>query len=53
MAFYVPIGPRGILFRVGTVLIGWLGSAAYRRAHRRRRLDAAAAAVTFPPADGG
>jgi hypothetical protein len=41
MAFYVPIGPRGVLFRVGTLLIGWLGWAEYRRAHRRRRLDAA------------
>lgn len=40
MAFYVPIGPRGILFRFGTALIGLLGSAVYRRAHRRRRLDA-------------
>ena len=40
MAFYVPIGPRGILFRFGTVLIGLLSSVTYRRAHRRRRLEA-------------
>ena len=40
MAFYVPLGPRGILFRIGTALIGVLGSVAYRRAHRRRRLHA-------------
>ncbi len=38
MAFYVPIGPRGPIFRIGTVLIGLLGSMVYRRAHRRRRL---------------
>ncbi len=36
MAFYVPLGPRGILFRVGTGLIGVLGSWVYWRASRRR-----------------
>ena len=41
MAFYVPLGPRGLVFRFGTVLIGWLGSAVYRRAHRRRQRDGA------------
>ena len=40
MAFYVPIGPRGIIFRFGTVLIGFFGSMVYRRAHRRRRREA-------------
>ena len=37
MAFYVPLGPRGIIFRIGTLLIGGLGSVIYGRAHRRRR----------------
>ncbi len=36
MAFYVPVGPRGLIFRFGTVLIGVLGSIAYWRASRRR-----------------
>jgi hypothetical protein len=34
--FYVRLGPRGILFRVGTFLIGLIGSAVYRRASKRR-----------------
>ena len=29
MAFYVPLGPRGILFRLGTVLIGIVGGLVY------------------------
>ena len=37
MAFYVPLGPRGALFRIGTTLIGLFGSIVYGRAHRRRR----------------
>jgi hypothetical protein len=36
MAFYVKLGPRGILFRAGTILIGVLGSWVYWRASRRR-----------------
>ena len=36
MAFYVKLGPRGVLFRVGTILIGLLGSWVYWRASRRR-----------------
>jgi hypothetical protein len=36
MAFYVPLGPRGLVFRVGTLLIGVLGSWVYWRASRRR-----------------
>lgn len=40
MAFYVPLGGRGILFRVGTVLIGILGGLVYWRASRRRALVA-------------
>jgi hypothetical protein len=36
MAFYVKLGPRGFVFRVGTILIGVLGSVVYWRASRRR-----------------
>ncbi len=36
MAFYVKLGPRGVLFRVGTILIGFMGSWVYWRASRRR-----------------
>ena len=36
MAFYVKLGPRGVVFRVGTILIGCLGSWVYWRASRRR-----------------
>lgn len=36
MAYYVPLGPRGILLRVGTGLIGVLGAWVYWRACRRR-----------------
>ena len=49
MAFYVPLGPRGILFRIGTVLIGWLGSTVYRQAHSRRRRDAQSASTSPMP----
>lgn len=49
MAFYVKLGPRGIIFRAGTVLIGALGSWVYWRASRRRgmmgRVDLAPALV--------
>jgi hypothetical protein len=34
--FYVRLGPRGLLFRAGTFLIGIFGSAVYWRASRRR-----------------
>jgi hypothetical protein len=40
VAFYVPLGTRGILFRVGTALIGFLGGWVYWRASRRRGLVA-------------
>ena len=40
MAFYVPLGPHGVLFRIGTFLIGILGGIAYWRASRRRTLIA-------------
>ncbi len=36
MAFYVKLGPRGLIFRAGTILIGFLGSWVYWRACRRR-----------------
>ena len=36
MAFYVKLGPRGILFRIGTMIIGVAGSLVYHRAYRRR-----------------
>lgn len=36
MPFYVRLGPRGLLFRAGTFLIGIVGSAVYWRASRRR-----------------
>lgn len=36
MAFYVPVGPRGLIFRLGTALIGVMGSITYWRACRRR-----------------
>ena len=38
MAFYVPLGPRGVLLRVGTFLIGIMGGMVYRIASRRRAL---------------
>ncbi len=36
MEFYVPLGVRGFLLRVGTFVIGILGGMAYRQAARRR-----------------
>lgn len=38
MAFYVPLGPRGVLLRIGTFLIGVLGGMVYRVASHRRAL---------------
>ena len=38
MAFYVPLGVRGILFQIGTLLIGLMGGVVYWRASRRRAL---------------
>ena len=29
MPFYVPLGPRGYLFRLGTILIGVVGGLSY------------------------
>ena len=36
MAFYVPVGPRGLLFRVGMILTGVMGSSDLLVASRRR-----------------
>jgi hypothetical protein len=38
MPFYVPVGPCGILFRLGTVWTGVMGSLTYWWTNRRRRL---------------
>jgi hypothetical protein len=38
VAYYVPLGPRGLILRIGTVLIGLLGGMVYRLASRRRAL---------------
>lgn len=46
MAFYVPLGPRGILFRIGTLLIGVMGGLVYWRTSRRRPL--VASPITLP-----
>jgi hypothetical protein len=45
MAFYVKLGPKGVLFRAGTILIGCLGSWVYWRASRRRGMIRAARIV--------
>lgn len=36
MAYYVPLGPRGTILRIGTFLIDVLGGFVYARASRRR-----------------
>jgi hypothetical protein len=38
VAFYVPLGPRGLLIGVGTFLHGIWGSLVYEAARRRRGL---------------
>jgi hypothetical protein len=38
VAFYVPLGPRGMLFRLGTFVIGIWGGLVYQLAYRRRRI---------------
>ena len=45
MPFYVPVGPRGVLFRVGSLLTTVMGSWVYWRATRRRALTPAGIAV--------
>ncbi len=46
MAFYVKLGPRGFIFRAGTILIGVLGSFVYWRASRRRGMMVSPKLVT-------
>jgi hypothetical protein len=36
MAFYVPLGSRGVIFRLGTVLTGVVGGFLYWQSARRR-----------------
>jgi hypothetical protein len=36
MSFYVSVGPRGLLFRVGMILTGVMGPFSYWWASRRR-----------------
>lgn len=38
MEFYVPLGIRGFVLRLGTFLIGILGDLAYHKAARRRQV---------------
>jgi hypothetical protein len=49
--FYVPLGPRGFLLRVGTFLIGVLGGVVYRQAARRRALFPANPPLPFALAE--
>lgn len=51
MAFYVPLGPRGLVFRIGTVLIGILGGVVYRAASRRRAFAPIPQPLTIPIPD--
>jgi hypothetical protein len=36
MRFYVPVGPLGVVFRIGMVLTGVTGGLVYNKASRRR-----------------
>ena len=51
MAFYVPLGPRGLLFRLGTFVIGIWGGLVYGRGLPPPRPDGAqpSALDHFPP----
>jgi hypothetical protein len=56
VAYYVSLGSRGILLRLGTRLIAILGGLVYWRASRRRRLSPApipltAAVILLPELD--
>ena len=48
MPFYVPLGPRGLLFRLGTTLVGAFGAWIYWRASRRRALRPVPVPVVVP-----
>lgn len=37
MVFYVQLGPRGGVLRLGTFLIGIMGGLAYHQTYRRRK----------------
>jgi hypothetical protein len=47
VAFYVPLGPRGVIFQFGTLLIGALGGVVYWRASRRREVLAIPVPLPF------
>ncbi len=52
MAYYVPLGPRGLIIRLGTFVIGLWGSVVYRLACRRRDwLPPTPHPVTLPVGD--
>ena len=51
MAFYVPVGPRGAIFRFGTFLIGVLGGASYWWASLRRTPIAPALSIALEAAE--
>jgi hypothetical protein len=38
VAFYVPLGPRGLLIRIGSFMHGVWGGVIYELARRRREL---------------
>lgn len=45
MAFYVPLGPRGFVFRLGSLLTGAWGGLVYWQAARRRPFRAPSLAI--------
>ncbi len=47
MAFYVPLGPRGLLMRLGSLVLGVAGGLVYWRASRRRS-EIPAPLTSFP-----
>lgn len=51
MEFYVPLGVRGFLLRVGTFVIGLMGGAVYRKAAHRRELVGANPALSVALAE--
>jgi hypothetical protein len=38
VAFYVPLGPRGLLIRIGTLVISIWGALVYRLTYRHRTI---------------
>ncbi|WP_422929979.1 hypothetical protein [Singulisphaera sp. PoT] len=52
MAFYVPLGFRGICFQVGTLLITVFGGVVYWRASRRRTLSIVPVILNFDLGEG-